>query len=252
MSETAPFPNPTPVRVRTTRPVLPLPPSASRASAQTERLAVRPFAASDLEALHALLREPAGAAQSSTGRAPAGPDPTTETRARLADYVRGAATYQCAAVLRETGELVGAGGIRGSGDGDGDGDDKLKLKLFFGWPEVGYGVAGAQWGRGLATEFLAAWTALYFGPDVPREEVEDAVAAAAGDGGGDGEGGVRTVAERVTAMVEAGNVASRRVLEKNGARPFVQWSMRDPREGFGGREVDLVGYVLERPRPVNV
>lgn len=248
MSETAPFPNPTPVRVRTTRPILPFPPSASRPSVQTGQLTVRPFAASDLEALHALLSEPAGAAQSSTGR-PAGSSDaaTTETRARLDDYVRGAASYQCAAVLRDTGALVGAGGVRSSGSSS----DNLKLKLFFGWPEIGYGVAGQHWGQGLATEFLAAWLELYFGRDVPREEVEvevDARSLSATVGDGDGDvGEVRTVPERVTAMVEAGNVASRRVLEKNGARPFVEWTLRDPREGFAGREVQVVGYVLERP-----
>ena len=253
MSETAPFPNPTPVRVRTTRPILPFPPSASRPSVQTDRLTVRPFAASDLEALHVLLSEPAGAAQSSTGRPAGSSDPaTTETRARLADYVRGAASYQCGAVLRDTGALVGAGGVRSSSSSSSS-SGNLKPKLFFGWPGIGYGVAGQHWGRGLATEFLAAWLELYFGRDVPREEVEvevDARSLSATVGGGDGDGGVgevRTVPERVTAMVEAGNVASRRVLEKNGARPFVEWTLRDPREGFAGREVEVVGYVLSRP-----
>ena len=89
------------------------------------------------------------------------------TRARLDDYVRGARSYQCAAVLRATGELVGAGGVRANTSGAGDG-----LKLFFGWPELGYGIARAHWGKGLATEFLGAWAALYFSAaDVSREEV---------------------------------------------------------------------------------
>ena len=65
--------------------------------------------------------------------------------------------------LAETGELIGEGGVHTLASADA------------GWPEIGYKFRREVWGRGYATEFLAALLAAWWA--LPRAAVEMAVAA---------------------------------------------------------------------------
>ncbi|KAI1484378.1 acetyltransferase domain-containing protein [Biscogniauxia mediterranea] len=237
------------VRVRTTLPALPLPPSASRPPIRTARLVLRPASAADLAAVHALRAQPAVMARTAAGR----PDrDLQETRAFLDRFLppRDADTFNFVVLLlREDGEgegegeLIGTGGMHRIGSGEGSGSKT-------GWPEVGYLFKQRHWGRGYATEFLRAcvdaWWAL---PREERElEVDEASVAGLGwDDGAGGDGEVRRVPERVTAMVEEGNPNSANVLRKVGFAEFKRWTEPDSREGCGQRDVTLIALSATAP-----
>lgn len=134
--------------------------------------------------------------------------------------------------LATTGELIGEGGVHALASGDA------------GWPEIGYKFRREVWGRGYATEFLAALLAAWWA--LPRTAAEIAVAAStvAGDSADDG-----TVRERVYANAEVDNVGSARVLEKVGFARFAEWTEPDTQEHRLGQPVTLVGYVRARELP---
>jgi len=107
--------------------------------------------------------------------------------------------YQLAVTLRATGELIGNCGIRRAAADSHE-------------AEIGYELSPDQWGRGYATEAVAA--ILRFGFDTLR-------------------------VHRVAAWVVAENVASARVLAKNGLR--LEGRLRD-KESFKGRYWDVLLY----------
>ena len=107
--------------------------------------------------------------------------------------------YQLAVTLRETGELIGNCGIRMAAADSHE-------------AEIGYELSPDQWGRGYATEAVAA--ILRFGFDELR-------------------------VRRIAAWLVADNVASARVLEKNGLR--VEGRLRD-KEVYKGRYWDVLMY----------
>ncbi|RYO87288.1 hypothetical protein DL764_008876 [Monosporascus ibericus] len=220
------------VRVKTTLPARPLPPNAERPHIRTERLVIRSFTPDDLAGLHALRAQPEVMVYSSAGRVDRD---EAETKARLEAELppNDAANYDFVICLASTGEFLGTGGVRlGSG------------KDFFGWPELGYMLKREHWGRGFATEFvrafLAAWWAL------PRCRVELAVDARSLDAGAPVGPGAE-VPEQLSALVEAGNLGSKRVLGKLGFRQFAEWTQEDDREGSDGAESRLCGFSVSNP-----
>ncbi|RYP17005.1 hypothetical protein DL765_004766 [Monosporascus sp. GIB2] len=222
------------IRVKTTLPARPLPPNAERPHIRTERLVIRPFAPDDVAALHSLRAQPEVMAYSSAGRVDRD---EAETRTRLAADLppNDAANYDFAVCLASTGEFVGTGGVHLSRGGKG----------FFGWPELGYMFKREHWGRGYATEFvrafLAAWWAL------PRSALEVDVDARSLGAGAPPPAAGAEVPEQLSALVEAGNLGSRRVLGKLGFRQFAEWTQEDGREGYEGLEANLCGFSVSKP-----
>jgi RimJ/RimL family protein N-acetyltransferase len=107
--------------------------------------------------------------------------------------------FQLAVKLRQTGELIGNCGIRLSAPHSQE-------------AEIGYEIAPDRWGRGYATE--AVGEIIRFGFDTLR-------------------------VHRIAAWLVAENVASARVLEKNGLR--LEGRLRD-KEAFKGRYWDVLMY----------
>ena len=107
--------------------------------------------------------------------------------------------FQLAVTLRESGEVIGNCGIRLSAAGSHE-------------AEIGYEIAPDQWGRGYATEAVA---------EIIRFGFDDL--------------GVH----RISAWLVADNVASARVLEKNGLR--LEGRLRD-KEHYKGRYWDVLMY----------
>jgi RimJ/RimL family protein N-acetyltransferase len=101
--------------------------------------------------------------------------------------------------LRETGEVIGNCGIRRDTPAGHE-------------AEIGYEIAPDQWGRGYAGEAVAAIVG--FGRDTLR-------------------------VHRLTAWLVADNVASARVLEKNGFQ--LEGRLRD-KEQYKGRYWDVLMY----------
>jgi RimJ/RimL family protein N-acetyltransferase len=107
--------------------------------------------------------------------------------------------FQLAVTLRATGELIGNCGIRR--------DSPMSHEA-----EIGYEIAPDQWGRGYASEAVAAIVG--FGIETLR-------------------------VHRITAWLVADNVASARVLEKNGFQ--LEGRLRD-KEMYKGRYWDVLMY----------
>ncbi|KAI4593522.1 hypothetical protein KJ359_009208 [Pestalotiopsis sp. 9143b] len=226
------------VQVRTTLPRRPLPPNPSRAAIATARLTVRPFRPGDLAGYGLLRAQPEVMAFTAAGRVDRD---AAETRSKLDLFLapHDARTFNFAICLGDgDGELIGVGGVHSFGGGQG-------------WPEVGYMLKREYWGRGYATEFLrgfvGAWWAL------EREEAVihvDGESLAVADGSEKGVTGEehepRPAAECLTAVVEASNESSIRIMEKTGFRKFKTWAEPDSRAGMEGKDITLVGFLLER------
>lgn len=204
----------TAVTVRTTIPTLP--PSSSRPQVTTPRLVLRALAPSDLDAVHALRSQPEVMWWASTGCVDAD---RGRTAARLAESLppNDAATFDCAICLRETGALVGVGGVHQL-------EPAVGVKSGFGWPEVGYALRRECWGQGMATEFLGAFLEMWEG--LPREVVERRVDVRSLTGGMvDDEGGL--VAEQLVAVTSGLNGGSLGVLKKCGFERFLVYEVVD-------------------------
>ena len=172
-------------------------------------------------------------AQSAKGRVDANIDETRATIQALENTMAANdETHLLFAYLiffRETGEFLGSTGV-------------WSPSRWFGWPEIAYSVKIEAWGKGYATEAVNALVGAWWG--MPRREVEglevDGRSVVAGEENG----------EVLTAMVEADNAASRRVMEKCGWIQFREWTNVDDRSGREGTEVPLVGYRISKPRKV--
>lgn len=218
-----------------------LPPSSARAHATTARLLIRPLAADDLDAIHALRTQPEVMAWSAAGRIDRDRD---ETAAVLARFMppHDTGTFNCAICLRATGELVGFGGVHklnSSSSSSSSGEDGGEAG--YGWPELGYMFRREHWGGGLATEFVRAFLGLW--EDLRREPAEMRVSAKSVVGvgvglvaGGAGASGDRlaqqqrqacTAREVLVAVIDSKNAASQRILEKCGFERFDVWTEKD-------------------------
>lgn len=222
--------------VRTTLPH-PLPPSSARTHTVTARLLLRPLFASDLDALHALRTQPEVMAWTAVRRIDRSKEETATVLARFLPP-SDTETFNCAICLRDTGELIGCGGIhRLNRD---DGRDALLPEGSYGWPELGYMFKKEYWGGGMATEFveafLAMWEALQRQPVEMRVNAKTAVAS-----------GAPTPAKEVlVAIIDPKNGASRRILDKCGFEKFDVFKERDKHDPHGECELCAFRYF---PRP---
>ncbi|KAK5624347.1 hypothetical protein RRF57_000063 [Xylaria bambusicola] len=222
--------------IRTTLPRLPLPPPSTRAPILTPRLLLRPLTLSDAEAYYKLRSDATFMAESSLGK----PDTSlTETQAaltELSDPER--ENFFFGLFIAETHELIGDGGIhtvRFSG---------------MGWPEIGYKLAPAHWGKGYATEAMRAVLDAWW--ELPREEVEVRVHAETVEflqpqnrAEGEKEGGLAR--ERVSAEIATYNEGSRNVLSKLGFEHFGTWEEPDTQLHRLGQPLEIGHYVLSSP-----
>ncbi|KAI1352890.1 acetyltransferase domain-containing protein [Xylaria sp. FL0043] len=273
----SPNPNTSTIAVRTTLPI-PLPPPSSRPPIHTPRLLLRPFHPSDLPAYHALRAQREFMSESRLGV----PDVSIqETRAALDELTDpGRENFVYAVFLSDddTGgelELIGDCGVHTVRFGG------------MGWPEVGYKLAPAHWGRGYATEamraVLDAWWGLPRGIEGEEEEVVVKVLAGTlgtassisaptatetetaeaikeptsvttrmrAENADKGEGkegeGLRVERERVVAEIATYNKGSQRVLEKLGFEHFGTWEEPDTQLHRLGEPLEMGHYVLTRP-----
>jgi RimJ/RimL family protein N-acetyltransferase len=164
----------------------------------TERLRLRPFTAADQDAIHAVYADPE--VMRHVGHGAHQTIAETANALRIYGEVLARRGYSFLAVTdRETGELLGDGGLHPLG---GQGPDV----------ELGYTLARSAWGRGYATELGGALIEYAF---------------------------TTLHAPRVVAQVEPANLASRHVLEKLGmierelrmayGRPHMLYAVDAPR-----------------------
>ncbi|ETS81215.1 hypothetical protein PFICI_06217 [Pestalotiopsis fici W106-1] len=215
------------VQVRTTLPIRPLPPNTERAAIVTERLTIRPFRQDDLHGYHLLRTQPEVMLFTAVGCID---KDLAETQSKLDLFLapNDAHTYNFAICILDTGELIGVGGVH-------------KMKLELGWPEVGYMLKREYWGKGYATEFLRGFVGSWW-----RLERQEAVITIDGysvdvDKETDGQ---RPAPEYLTAIIDANNEGSLRVLEKTGFRKFKTWTEPDSRIGYEGKDITLIRYLL--------
>lgn len=220
---------PASVQVRTTLPIRPLPPNSERAAIVTTRLTIRPFVQDDLHGYHVLRTQPEVMAFTAVGRID---KDLAETQSKLDLFLapNDAHTYNFAICLSATGELIGVGGVH-------------KMSFELGWPEVGYMLKREHWGKGYATEFLRGFVDSWW-----RLERQEAVITVDGHSVSVGKerDGQSLAPEYLTAMVEANNDASIRIMEKTGFRKFKTWTESDNRAGFEGKDITLVGFSLQK------
>ncbi|KAI0555491.1 acetyltransferase domain-containing protein [Xylaria curta] len=220
--------NVTHVPVRTTLPRLPL---SERPTIRTERLLIRPLTQDDLEAVWSLRKEPKFMAESTLGK----PDANIEeSRASLDRLIKPPAEHFIFGIfLADTGELIGDGGIhtiRGSG---------------MGWPELGYKLHPAHWGRGYATEAVSAVLKAWW--ELPREEVEITVHPGTLPLNKETVEVPMVFRERMAAEIAAYNAGSQRVLEKLGFKDFGFWEEPDTQLHRLGQPLMMGHFVLSSP-----
>lgn len=217
------------VSVRTTLPTLPQ--NLSRPQVTTPRLVLRPFTHSDLDALYTLRQQPEVMKWTTAGRVDADRE---ETASKLALFLppNDTKTFNCAICLKDTGELIGQGGVHAFEQPADDAAAGPQL----GWPEVGYMIREEHWGKGIATEFLAAFVDMWTG--LPREGTVGRRVTASSVGGA---GGAATaVDEQLVAVIDGTNGASQKILERCGFESFMSFrdvDIRDP-----DKMIDLVAY----------
>ncbi|KAI0099937.1 acetyltransferase domain-containing protein [Nemania sp. FL0031] len=225
----------TSIALQTTLPRLPL---AEFPVIQTQRLLLRSFTQDDLEALYALRKMPEFMAESSLGKADGD---IAETQAALEDLLKSPKHHFIFGIfVAATGELIGDGGIH-------------TIKgTSLGWPEIGYKLHPAHWGRGYATEAMGALLKAWW--ELPREGARVEVhpgtlletEEGAGEKGEEEEGRIVS-REHVVAEIAAYNNGSQRVLEKLGFRHFGSWEEPDTQLHRLGQPLLLGHYVLTRP-----
>ncbi|KAI1758663.1 acyl-CoA N-acyltransferase [Hypoxylon sp. FL1150] len=208
--------------VEATLPYLPLPSNSEREEIHTERLVIRPLREDDLPAYHVLRSQAAAMMGTMQGR----PDrDINESRIALRGFLppNDKKTFLFGVFLGFTGELIGEGGVY-----------TMESSLC-GWPEIDYKFKKEFWGRGYATEFLAAMLEAWW--KLPRSATGLRVSSSSLPEGSE-------ACEQISAVTEMDNTASQRVLEKLGFVKFIEWTEPDTREHRLGQPVTLLGYQL--------
>ncbi|RYC53731.1 hypothetical protein CHU98_g12477 [Xylaria longipes] len=225
------------VKVKTTWPTIP--PNVARATIRTERLLLRPITATDIEEVYEMRKQPEVMIWSRVGVVDKDVD---ESRVFLERFLppNDLKTYHFAIVY--LGDASGSEDAKGVVIGTAGAH---KVRLDQGWPEVGYMFRKEYWSKGLATEFLRAFTKAWWA--LPRIEVELEVDAATVKEKGGNDGGVVEVREVLTAGINAIHTGSRRVLDKAGFKEYERHIEPDSRVGYEGRDVELVAFLLEVP-----
>ncbi|KAI1123281.1 acetyltransferase domain-containing protein [Nemania abortiva] len=233
---------PSKIKVKTTWPEVP--PNVERTPIRTERLLIRPFDAADVEALFEMRQQPEVMRWTSFGAVDKDID---QSRTFVERFLppNDTKTYNFVVVyLGDAGESNDANGVVIGAAG------AHKTSYHLGWPEVGYMFRKEYWNKGLGTEFLRGFSKAWWA--LPRNEVEIEVDPASVEGREEGrseknDGDVIEVPEILTAMIEAKNVGSMRVLEKAGFREYKRWTEPDSRVGFEGLDAELVAFLLTAP-----
>ncbi|KAI0873816.1 acetyltransferase domain-containing protein [Hypoxylon argillaceum] len=231
-------------KVKTTWPSVP--PNADRTPIRTERLLLRPFEAADVEAVYELRQQPEVMIFTLSGIIDGD---ISESRTFVERFLppKDTATYNFVAVYLGDDDKSGNADAKGVVIGVGGAH---KTTPHLGWPEVGYMFRKEYWNKGFATEFLRAFSKAWWA--LPRTDVEIEVPTASVEGrGGDktaeNDGDVIEVQELLTAIIDANNIGSRRVLEKAGFKEYIQWKEPDSRAGFEGLDVTLASFLLTAP-----
>ncbi|GFP56746.1 hypothetical protein ACSS6W_004742 [Trichoderma asperelloides] len=214
------------IKVRTTLPLIP--PISSRDEILTPRLLLRAPRLSDVPALHLLRTEHEVMKYSVKGV-----DKTLEDTIRSLDDSlppNDTTNYHFHIFERDTGELVGKGGMHSL------------LSRRFGWPEVGYSFKQAAWGKGYATEFMTGFLESWW--SLPRKEIEIEVDPKSVDAEA---GSTPTIVELLTAITDAKNVGSVKVLEKTKFNRFMEWKGVDNREASFGEDAVVFGFSMAAP-----
>jgi RimJ/RimL family protein N-acetyltransferase len=191
-------------KVRTTT-AYPLPALIARHEILTPRLLLRPPSPADFEAWRALRLQPAVMANMMEGV----PDSSIEYSRAVFDSLlppNDVNSYMWLIFERETGKFVGQGGVN------------KPASMYVGWPLVSFSFVEECWGRGYATELMAALLEAWWKLPrrmvekeayVPAEELDGVRAQPAGKL-------VPAVQERVCGMVWPHNLSSGKVLQKSG------------------------------------
>ncbi|KAI0441909.1 acetyltransferase domain-containing protein [Xylaria telfairii] len=225
------------IKVKTTWPTIP--PNIDRTPIRTERLLLRPYTAADAEKIHEIRQQPEVMIWTAAGVVDERID---ESQVFVERFLppKDLNTYSFAIVYLgdagenkdEKGVVIGTAGAH-------------KVHPDSGWPEVGYMFRHEYWSKGLASEFLRAFTKAWWA--LPRSEIELEVDAASVKGKGENDGGVVEVREALFACILGTNIGSRRVLEKNGFKEYKRWVEPDSRPAFKGADAELFGFLLEAP-----
>lgn len=213
------------VKVKTTLPAVPYPPSDSRTPIVTSRLVLRPLVGDDIDALHEIRTQPEVMIWTARGT----PDPDKiATAENIGRYLppNDVDTYNWAICLA-SGELIGVGG-------------SLLRKDALGWPALGYMLRKEAWGKGYATEFvrafLEAWWAL------PRAELDLEVDKSTVEGGD-------VKKEFIVAVIVGAHAGSRNVVAKSGFELVKVWEEIDLHDlaQDPDSKIDLYAYAVGKP-----
>ncbi|KAK3953186.1 acyl-CoA N-acyltransferase [Pseudoneurospora amorphoporcata] len=233
MAEAPPVPDSF-ITVRSTLPCLPLPLIPERPWVTTERLVLRPLAASDLEAMHELRTQSEVMIWTSAGKPDSSLD---ETKVKL-DYFLSEKgnqkSFNYAICFKEDpSKLIGLGGCH-------------NWSSSLGWPELGYMFRKEAWGQGIATEFLKAWLGMW--KALPRQVVEvkcDERTLRGADAVYENKEEGVVVEERLMALTTDDNEKSQNILKKCGFEHFLTWKAREAKPSKDGGEmvwVDLPSF----------
>ncbi|KFZ14688.1 hypothetical protein V501_03117 [Pseudogymnoascus sp. VKM F-4519 (FW-2642)] len=184
------------ITVQTTLPVQPYPLISDRNPIKTQRLIIRPFQASDIDALYELRLQPEVMKYTKKGV----PDINRTESQEILDKLMGSPgndMYNFAICDGKTNVLIGTGGCH------------LPVGEV-GWPEIGYMFRKEAHGKGYATEFVNAFLEAYWVlPRVRTEVVVDAETVELSEG-------VTAAKECLGAITTADNKPSHSVLRKTG------------------------------------
>lgn len=212
------------VAVKSTLPVVPFPSSEQRIAILTERLLLRTYQESDLQAIYELNSDMEVAQWMSNGI----PHVDIEaTKKSLEPMLQNALERQDFVIcLASTGQVIGTGGNH-------------KRCGMLGWPEVGYSLKKEFWGQGYGTEFLHGFLQWWW--TLPRAELDlkadkTTIPEAQDDG---------VVPECIVAITIEANKASRGVLAKCGFKLARLRPVADLRDST--QMIDLFCHAARRP-----
>lgn len=200
---------------------------SAREPIRSERLILRPYAATDINDFHLLRLQPEVMKWTGQGRPDKDLEETTTCLAgRLPGSEKGETAYEFAICLAETGEMIGTGGSH------------MRVGEL-GWPVIGYMIRSEFWGKGLATELMTTFLKAYWA--LPREEVEVKVEKSTIVGSE-----TDLQPEHITAITAPENGASQNVLAKLGFKLARLFEEEDP-DTPGVMEA-LHGYAMQKPQ----
>lgn len=196
---------------------------SEREPIRTERLILRPYAATDLSDFHLLRIQPEVMKWTTQGKPDTDLAQTEKVLAERLPGSDGESAYEFAICWAETGEMIGTGGSH------------MRVGEL-GWPVVGYMFRSEFWGKGIATEVMSAVLKAYWA--LPREEVEIKVEKSTVEGESERQ------PEHITAITLDSNGPSQNVLGKLGFKLVKKWEEEEPNT----KVMELLyGYAVQTP-----